>query len=165
MENYRNILVAFDTQFSNYKQVLYKARQMANGYHTKLHLLTVINKPYLPDWGYVGALETFKIQEQIIEKIRNKIDGLGKAYAINPENIFIAEGYFKDVLISKANTLNSDLVIIPHGTTWHENHIAKSILHHTTCDILMVDAEDSTEQYSDVPHYTHHPKTVLSTAV
>lgn len=142
MLEYKNILVTVDYT-SEARQVLQRAKSLAENYSANLTLLHVIE--LMP---VVGGIESFSYvdlyadQPELIDRAKDDLKELADKEELKDVKLEILTGVPKVEITSYAEDQNIDLIIVGshgrHGISLILGSTANAVLHHAKCDVLAV---------------------------
>lgn len=136
MPNYQRILLA--TDFSDHNQApIEQADLLTANLNAKLTIIHVIEP--IPAYGYqVGD----DLESTIIDSAKHQLTVIGQQLNLADDHIHLKFGSVKKQVLTLADELNCDLIIIGSHGRHGLNHLlgssAQSIVHHAKCDVLTV---------------------------
>lgn len=150
MSTYKKILVAIDIS-EEAEQVLQVAADIAEVNNAEINIIHVTDNPVVPysQWSdYVVPLSESQIREALFSKLAAIVESVGLSKSL----ISIDFGRPIDVILEKAETSQSGLVVIGshgrHGIKTLLGSTANGVLHHANCDVLAVRVRQVIEQSS-----------------
>lgn len=141
MSTYTNLLVAIDLSDESSK-VIARARELAGGDSSKLHLIHVVEPiaAAYPIDAY--AINISRMQEEALEIATERLTSIGQEHGISAEHQYIMIGSAATEVRAKAEEIASDLIVIgSHGRSGWKlllGSTANKVLHGSHCDILTV---------------------------
>lgn len=142
MLKYKHILLATDLSEATDK-IADAAVTMAKCSNATLSIIHVIeHTPIVYGSGEFSVPLDINLEEKLTENARRALDSLSNRLNIPEERRFVAHGSIKREIISYAQKLNIDLIIVGshshHGIQVLLGSAANAILHVAKCDVLSV---------------------------
>lgn len=148
MSGYKKILVAVDIS-SEAEQVLQVAGDIAVANEAVISIIHVTDNPITPfsNWtDYVVPYSETQVREALFTKLSAVVESVGLSKSL----ITIDFGRPVDVIVDRAETEQSDLIIIGshgrHGVKLLLGSTANGVLHNAKCDVLAVRVRETIEQ-------------------
>jgi universal stress protein A len=133
---YQHILLASDLSAEN-QDTLKKTKQLLDLFPAKLSIMHAV-EPIL-NYGYVGITD---IEQQLVDDAKKALAKIGKQLGVAPEDQWIAVGPSKREILSMAEELKVDLLILgSHSEHSFANLLGSTtngVLHHAHCDVLTI---------------------------
>lgn len=109
---YKDILLPVDLEDeSSWKAALARAVEIAKGFGTRLHLMTVV-----PDFGMNLVAQYFPpdYEEKVLEETRRRLHDFTRDHIPDGVEVqhIVAEGRIYDQIIRMAKEINADLIIM-----------------------------------------------------
>lgn len=136
---YKRILLAAD--FDEVGVTAAKqAREMANQYNAKLHLVHVVEP--IPAYAYPGFAGFTEIEESLKEHVQEELEKLGKELTVPAADQYLEIGPTKHEVLRVAEAINADLIVVgshgKHGLALLLGSTSTAITHAAHCDVLIV---------------------------
>lgn len=133
---YKHALLATDLSDEN-QDTLMKARKFADLFSAKLSIVHAVEP--IVNYGYVGLTE---LEDQLINEAKQALAQIGERLSVAPEDQWIAIGPSKREILSMAEELKCDLIIIgshsEHGLADLLGSTTNGVLHQSHCDVLTI---------------------------
>ena len=138
MIQYKHILFATDlTELSN--NILPKVKKLADLYDAKISLITVLEQTAI--YGYPSVEE---VENSLSQKIKNAMAEFADKIQVPKERQYIEFGSVKGKVLSVANSINADLIVVGshgrHGISRLLGSSANAIANGAECDVLLLRA-------------------------
>jgi universal stress protein A len=148
MSTYNNVLIAIDI-YGNAEQVLERAMDVVDE-STNVHILHVaFHSPFIyASYGVGGMVSDTElpIKDQVRISALEHMHELLEKTSFSALKATVEFGRAQDVIIDKAQALNTDLIIIGshgrHGLALLLGSTANAVIHHAQCDVLAVRIRD-----------------------
>ena len=144
---YKQILVAVDFQPDDnvvIERALDIAKMSASGGVSVgfVHAVEHLNAYGVAE-AYSAVLD---VEMQLVDEAKKQILVLGQKYGLAEHQLHIAVGSPKAVVLTKANDLKADLVVVGshgrHGLQFLLGSTADGVMHSAACDVLVVRVPD-----------------------
>ena len=133
---YKHILLATDLSNEN-KDTLEKARKIVDMFSAKFSIMHAVEP--IVNYGYVGITD---LEDQLVTEAKQALAKIGSSLNVAPEDQWIAVGPAKREILSMAEELKADLIIIgshsEHGLADLLGSTTNGVLHQSHCDILTI---------------------------
>ena len=133
---YNHMLLATDLSDEN-QDTLMKAKEFAAMFSARLSIVHAVEP--IVNYGYVGLTE---LEDQLVSEAKQALAKVGSKLGISPEDQWIAVGPSKREILSMAEELKCDLVIIgshsEHGFADLLGSTTNGVLHQSHCDVLTI---------------------------
>lgn len=140
MSNYKKILVAVDLSDES-DQVAKRARALADGAKSELHLIHVI-EPLSFAYGVDIPMDFSGLQDEIQTQATQQLDRFAEQHAIAPDHKHIVLGRPEVEIHATAEEIGADLIVVGshgrYGLALLMGSTANGVLHGATCDVLAV---------------------------
>ncbi|MBI5448391.1 MAG: universal stress protein [Gammaproteobacteria bacterium] len=141
MKLYQKILLAVDLHPKCDNAAVKKALAIAEETGASLHLIHVIE--HIPAYSLGQAYPSIiDLEEEILKEATKELGKLAHKHHIPADKQIIVMGSPKAAIISKAEELKIDLIILGshgrHGIALLLGSTASSVLSHAPCDVLAV---------------------------
>ncbi|NOQ34820.1 MAG: universal stress protein [Methylococcaceae bacterium] len=146
MSNYKHILLAVD--FSEHsKEVVLKAKELADYYQAELSLIHVVDSVPLVDIGYETAMPfDYDLNEIFMNSAKAKLQELARDLELSFKESWLELGSPKTEIVRIATENAVDLIVVGshgrHGLGLLLGSTANAVLHHAPCDVLAVRLKD-----------------------
>lgn len=146
MSNYKHILLAVD--FSEHsKDVVLKAKELADYYQAELSLIHVVDSVPLVDIGYETAMPfDYDLNEIFMNSAKAKLQELARDLELSFKESWLELGSPKTEIVRIATENAVDLIVVGshgrHGLGLLLGSTANAVLHHAPCDVLAVRLKD-----------------------
>jgi universal stress protein A len=148
MSAYNNVLIAIDI-YGNAEQVLERAMDLVDE-STNVHILHVaFHSPFIyASYGVGGMVSdtALPIKDQVQISALEVMHELLEKTPFSALKATVEFGRAQDVIIDKAQALDTDLIIIGshgrHGLALLLGSTANAVIHHAECDVLAVRIRD-----------------------
>lgn len=141
MDLYKHILIAIDLHPNFDQKTIIRAMAIARENSAKISIIHAIE--HINAYGVAEAYSAvLDVEEQMSEEAKKELAEIGNKFGIPSENQYTEIGSPKSVILSKAEELNADLIVVGshgrHGWQLLLGSTATAVLHHAKCDVLAI---------------------------
>jgi nucleotide-binding universal stress UspA family protein len=141
---YTDILLATDLQASHY-ELCQKGAAIANSFKAKLYLFHAIEPPAALQLAQGLGFAEFDMPTK--ENALEVLGVLGEALKIPPARQIVVVGSPRQMIVAQARDWSCNLIIIgshtPSNFTKLLGSTAHAVVHHASCDVLTLRAQES----------------------
>ena len=146
MNIYRHILLALDFSEPE-KDVIKKARQLAETFRAKLSILHVLDDIPMPDTPYGTKIPLEEDSRyELLESEKLKFKKVAHELGVGPTCRWMVWGVPGPEIVRMAEEENVDLIIVGshgrHGLALLLGSTANNVLHHAGCDVMAIRLPD-----------------------
>ena len=142
MDFYQNILLAIDFSEDGH-YVAQRARQLADKFNARLHLVHVLDNIPMPDipYGMIIPLDEDS-SYSLLEEEKDRLKKISKSLRIELAHQWMIWGEPQQEITKLATQKKIDLIVVGshgrHGFSALMSSTAKGILYHAGCDVLAI---------------------------
>ncbi len=140
MSQYKKVLVAIDLSEES-DQVAARAKAIADGAHSELHLIHVI-EPLSFAYGVDIPMDFSGLQEEIQTQATGQLRQFAERNAIDDDHQHIVLGRPEVEIHALAEDIGADLIVVGshgrYGLALLMGSTANGVLHGASCDVLAV---------------------------
>lgn len=141
MKKYKNLLLALELDPKADKQIIEKAKQVAETFKAKLTLIHAIE--HLSNYGAAyGVSAGVDVEEELRKEAVKSMKKVGEKLKIPAKRQLVLVGPAKHIILDQANKMKSDLIVVgSHGRSGVRlllGSTANAVLHGAKCDVLAV---------------------------
>lgn len=142
--SYRHVLAAIDLS-EEAREVLERARQVADEHKAKLSVCTVV-KPLTHVYGGLDMMAytqaTVNFEQEAVQQARAQAATESSKVKVAAEDVHVSVGAPATEVVEAAKTLGADLIVVgshgKHGLGLLLGSTANGVLHQAECDVLTV---------------------------
>ena len=141
MAIYQNILVAIDLHPTCDEIILKRAHALAKGGEVSLSVIHAVE--HINAYGVAQAYPAvIDLEGEMLAEAKKQLAEVAKSFNIPMQHQFVEVGSPKIVILDKMKQLKTDLIIIGshgrHGIGVLFGSTARAVIHHLSCDALVV---------------------------
>ncbi len=140
MPIYNNILVAIDLRVTHDAYTISRAVDIAKNTKAKLHFIHVMET--LHGYGAVEGDVLIDMERKMADDARKSFFDVVSNYGIKNEQLIIASGSPKQVIVEQAKKMNVDLIIVGghdnSGMQIFVGSTASGVISQAHCDVLTI---------------------------
>ena len=143
---YKNILIATNLNKES-NTLMTRAKELAKSSNATLNLVHIVEyTPMMYGGGEFAIPLDTGIEEKLKTEAEEKLAAQAKKHNISKEHQFLEMGATKDQIISLAEEIKADLILVgthdQHGLALLFGSIAGAILRSTPCDVLAIRVDE-----------------------
>ncbi len=143
MPKYKRILLALELNYGAESFVIEKTKQLAQGEKAQVFLVHAIENVGNYGASYAASAGV-DLEHALMLEAAEKLQPAAKALKVKKENQFIEKGIASQVVLSLAEKLQPDLIIVgshgKHGLSLLLGSTANAVIHSSKIDVLAVRA-------------------------
>lgn len=140
MATYTSILVAVDLRVTHDVYTISKAIELSKLFNAKLHFIHVMEKLY--GYGTIEGNVLIEMERQMAEDVRKSFYDLVSRYEVEAEQLIIASGSPKLLIVEEAKKIQADLIIVgghdKTGLSMLVGSTASGVITQAHCDVLTI---------------------------
>ncbi|MBS0287343.1 MAG: universal stress protein [Proteobacteria bacterium] len=142
MAIYDNILLTVDLHLNHDEYTTERAVALAKAMNANLTVLHVYEE--IHTYGTVKPEKVMQVEKELTQQARVALSDLLSGYNIDENQVILAMGNPKEVIIEQAQKIGADLIIVGghthHGLTGMLGRTASAVIERATCDVLAIHA-------------------------
>ncbi|MEX0730416.1 MAG: universal stress protein [Aquisalimonadaceae bacterium] len=141
MTTYQKILLCVDFS-EDAHQVAMRARDLADRYNAELRLIHVVEHVPVDAASEFMAPPQVEMYDELLASAEQQLHRMAERLGVSRDHCCVATGYTKQEIISHADDVGSDLIVVGshgrHGLALLLGSTANALLHGAACDVLAV---------------------------